>query len=343
MTRPPPGGKISALAQDRQPPTHSKERVNVPNQVSVGRVRHPHPLVQRRRRHAQPARPGTGTGRKTDRARGPDADFPHEPDRAGSIGGALDSHPRAGARSLPPLAPLAAVPRPPAGSGPGHPGQDLLQVRRRLPGRLAQGQHLHRPGLLQPRGGHQAHRHRNRRRPMGFLDGPGRADVRPGSAGVHGEGQLRAEALPPLHDADLGRRSVRQPEHGNQRRPRRPGGRPEQSGLAGPGDFRSGGGRRLARRHQLRAGLGAEPRAAAPDRDRPGSQEAVRKGRRLPGHDLRPLRRRLQLRRRGLPLLRRQGGGQERAPGGGRTRPPARPSPAAITPTISATPPSSRR
>ncbi len=39
-----------------------------------------------------------------------------------------------------------------------------------------------------------------------------------------------------------------------------------------------------------------------------------------PGHDLRPLRRRLQLRRRGLPLLRRQGGRQERAPGRGGAR-----------------------
>ena len=131
--------------------------------------------------------------------------------------------PRESARDLPVVASLAAVPRPPPGSGARHPGQDLLQIRRRLPGRLAQAQHRGRPGLLQRRSRHQAHRHRNRRRAVGLLDGAGRPDVRAGGAGLHGQGELRPETLPPFDDADLGRGSVRQPEHGNQFRTRRAG------------------------------------------------------------------------------------------------------------------------
>ena len=38
-----------------------------------------------------------------------------------------------------------------------------------------------------------------------IVAGPGRADVRAGNPGLYGENQLRAEALPPFHDADLGR------------------------------------------------------------------------------------------------------------------------------------------
>ncbi|MHB1075418.1 pyridoxal-phosphate dependent enzyme [Thiobacillus sp.] len=90
--------------------------------------------------------------------------------------------------------------------------------------------------------------------------------------------ELRAEALPPLHDANLGRGSIRQSQHGNPFRPRRAGGRPRQPGLARPGDFRGGGRRRLARRHQLRPRLGPESCPAAPDRDRTGSEETVREG-----------------------------------------------------------------
>ena len=66
----------------------------------------------------------------------------------------------------------------------------------------------------------------------------------------------------------------------------------------------------------------------APDHHRPGGQEAVRQGGRLSGHGVRRLRRRLQLRRRGVSVLCRQGGGRCRARTSAwsrSSRPPARP------------------
>jgi hypothetical protein len=224
-------------------------------------------------------------------------------------------------RSAPDLQAVAAdadVPRPPPRADARHAGEDLLQVRGRQPGRLAQGQHLGAAGLLQQDGRHHPPDHRNRRRPVGLLDLLRRPDVRHRGARLHGEGELQPEALPPLDDADLGRGSLRLADRHDQCRPRRAGGGPEQPRLARPGHLRGGRGSGLAQGHQLQPGLGAEPRLPAPDGDRPGSQEAVREGRRLSRHGVRLLRRRLQLRRHGLPLPRRQGGRQEGAPGGGR-------------------------
>ncbi|MCK7490547.1 MAG: hypothetical protein MZW92_01170 [Comamonadaceae bacterium] len=105
--------------------------------------------------------------------------------------------PRRGARDLPAVAPVAAVPRPPPGAGARHPGEDLLQVRGRLAGRLAQAQH------------------RRRRRPTTTSRPASSASPpRPAPAsgarrmalagqmfglevhGLHGQGQLRPEALP---------------------------------------------------------------------------------------------------------------------------------------------------
>ena len=60
--------------------------------------------------------------------------------------------PGGGARRLPAVAAVAAVPGPPAGAGARHPGPDLLQVRGSLPGRLAQAQHRRPPGVLQRQG-----------------------------------------------------------------------------------------------------------------------------------------------------------------------------------------------
>ena len=51
--------------------------------------------------------------------------------------------------------PVAAVPGAPPGEGARHPGADLLQVRRRLPGRLAQAEHRGAAGLLQRQGRRQ--------------------------------------------------------------------------------------------------------------------------------------------------------------------------------------------
>jgi hypothetical protein len=152
---------------------------------------------------------------------------------------------------------------------------------------------------------------------------------------------------PPLDDADLGRRGVRQPDQPDQRRPRRAGRRPGQPGLARPGHLRSGRRSGSRSRHQLHAGLGAQPRAAAPERHRPRSQEAVRQDRPLPRRDLRPLRRRLQLRRHRLPLPRRQGGRRqarrEGALRGGRADLLPDADQGRSMPTTTATPPATRR
>ena len=76
--------------------------------------------------------------------------------------------------------------------------------------------------------------------------------------------------------------------------PRRDAGQP---GLARHGDQRGGRGRRHPRRHEVRAGLGAQPRAAAPDGHRPGGDRADGDGRRGAGRRHRLRRRRLELRR----------------------------------------------
>ena len=82
---------------------------------------------------------------------------------------------------------------------------------------------------------------------------------------------------------------------------------PDSPGQPGDRHLRGGRGRRDARGHQLLAGLRAEPRADAPDGDRPGGAEAARGGRRgrhRRRHRLR--RRRQQLRRPGAALRPRQ-------------------------------------
>ena len=60
--------------------------------------------------------------------------------------------PGRGAGRLPALAAVAAVPGAPAGEGARHAGPDLLQVRGRLAGRLAQAEHRRAAGLLQRQG-----------------------------------------------------------------------------------------------------------------------------------------------------------------------------------------------
>jgi tryptophan synthase beta chain len=76
--------------------------------------------------------------------------------------------------------------------------------------------------------------HRNRRRPMGLLDGLRRPDVRHGGPRLHGQGQLQPEALSPLDDADLGRGGLRQPDRHDQCRPRCAGGKdPNNQGSLG--------------------------------------------------------------------------------------------------------------
>ena len=87
-------------------------------------------------------------------------------------------------------------------------------------------------------------------------------------------------------------------------------GRPRHPRQPGPGHLRGGRGRRRSPRLQVRAGQRAQPRAAAPDRDRRRGARAGRRGRRLSRRGDRLRRRRLQLRRHRLPLHARDAGRQ---------------------------------
>ena len=114
---------------------------------------------------AQPVlHPGTGRAR---RPRRPRAALPDGAHPAGGQRGARDRDPRGGARPLPALAPDAALSRAPARAGDRHALADLLQVRRRQPGREPQAEHGRRAGLLQQAGGADPARDRDRRRPVG--------------------------------------------------------------------------------------------------------------------------------------------------------------------------------
>ena len=103
---------------------------------------------------------------------------------------------------------------------------------------------------------------------------------------------LRPEAVPAHDDGDVGRVGRAQPVAGHERGPGDAGAaiptRPAAS--AWPSRRRSRTPPR--QRHQLRAGLRAEPRAPPPDRDRAGGAEADRAGRRAPGRRDRLRRRR---------------------------------------------------
>ena len=164
-----------------------------------------------------------GTGKPIGAGR-PGAALPDGADRAGSLHRARDRDPRTGARDLPPVAADAAVPRAPPGAGARYPGAHLLQVRRRsAPPGQPQAQHRRAAGLLQQGGRRQAAGHRDRRRPVGLVARLRLRLLRPRVQGLHGEGELRPEALPPRADGDLRRRRRRQPEQRDRRRPRDPG------------------------------------------------------------------------------------------------------------------------
>ena len=238
------------------------------------------------------------------RARRPGAPVPDGPHRPGGVGRAVDRRAGRGARRPPPVAPDPARAGPPPRSRPRHPGPHLLQGRVGVAGRLPQAQHRHRPGLLQQAGGRRPAGHRDRRRPVGERPVAGLLPVRPGVQGLHGAVVVQPEALPPDDDRDVGR-----PGRAVARR------RPRVTGLPRLGHQRRGGRRRHPGRHPLRPRLGAEPRPAAPDGDRPGGQGAAGHGRRVgPRRRDRLLRRRLQPGRHRPALRPRQG----RAAGGGR-------------------------
>jgi hypothetical protein len=156
-----------------------------------------------------------------------------------------------------------------AGEGARHPGQDLLQVRGREPGGSHKPNTAVAAGLLQQAGGRQAPHHRDRRRPVGHVAGVRRRcsasrctvfmvrvsyDQKPYRRALMETYGARCTAVAVERDraAAACSRSARPP------------------GQPGHRDLGGGRGRGAARRHQVRARLGAQPRAAAPDDHRPG-------------------------------------------------------------------------
>ena len=178
-----------------------------------------------------------------------------------------------------------------------HAGADLLQERGRLAGRQPQAEHRHRPGVLQPRGGHHPARHRNGRRPVGERARVRRQPLRARDEGLHGEDQLRAEAVSAqLHRVVRGDRhpvSVDRDER-RARRARR-GSRLHRQPRDRDQRGHRGGGR--PRGHEVLARQRPQPRAPAPDGHRPGGDRPDGDG----GGDAR---RRHRLRRWWLELLR---------------------------------------
>ena len=201
--------------------------------------------------------------------------------------------------------PSPLYPRAPARAGARHAGEDLLQVRRRLAGGLAQAEHRGAAGLVQQGAGRQAALDRDRRRPVGLVARVRRRAVRPRSHRLSGPGLLRPEALSPRADGDLRRALHRLAVERDRFRPRDPRQGSRQPGLASASPFpRRSRWRPRTRRREICARLGAQPRAAASDRHRAGSDRAVRDGGRRSRRRDRLHRRRLELRRARLPVPR---------------------------------------
>ena len=186
---------------------------------------------------------------------------------------AVHPDPGRGPGHLPALAPVAAVPGAPAGAGARHPGPDLLQVRGCLTGRLAQAQHRGAAGVLQRQGRRQEADHRDRRRPVGHRAGLRLLAVRRGMRGLAGRRVLRREALPAHPDRDLRRHRAPLAVAADLRPAASfPADHPGSLGIAISEAVEvaaSGSG------HQVRAGLGAQPRPAAPDDHRRGGAAAA--------------------------------------------------------------------
>ena len=175
----------------------------------------------------------------------------------------------------------------------------LLQVRGRLAGGLAQAEHRRPAGVRERQGRGQEARDRDRRRAVGLVARVRLLAVRARVRGLHGRLELRPEAVPALDDGDLGRDRAPLAVRPHGVGPRA-GRAPDR--LARDRDLRGGRGRRPGPGLQLLARLGAQPRAPAPDRDRAGGDPADAAGGRGAGRDRRLRRRRLELRRPGVPV-----------------------------------------
>ena len=248
----------------------------------------PDGVVQHHARHReagmQPLPPLHPQTQGADRARRPRAAVPRVADHAGGLDRRVDRHPGRGARRLPAVEAVAAVPRDAAGAGA---ADTPAHIYFKYEGVSPAGSHKPNTavaaGLLQQGSRHPADRDRDRRRAMGLGAGVRVPDVRPGVPRVHGEGLVRAEAVPADHHGDVRRRGS-SPRRATRRTggKRDPRGAPRLDRFPRDRDQRGGRGRGHQRRHELRARQRAGPRAAAPDRDRPGGAEADGDGGRAP-------------------------------------------------------------
>ena len=215
--------------------------------------------------------PGTGAAGRAGRS---GAALPDGADPPGGQRRARDRDSGGGARHLSHLAPDAALPRAPPGAGGRDAVAHLLQVRGHQPGRQPQAEHGRGAGLLQQARGPQAPLHRDRRGPVGQRARVRLQAARPRVQGLHGSRLVRPEAVPALDDPDVGRDDRRQPVGGDERRPHDPRRASRLDRQPRHRDLGGGRGRRRARGHGLLARQRAQPRAAAPDRDRPGGDRA---------------------------------------------------------------------
>ena len=155
-------------------------------------------------------------------------------------------------------------------------------------------------GLRERARRHQEAGHRDRRRPVGLVAGVRVPAVRARVRGLDGRLQLRPEALPALDDGDVGR--DRAPLAVRAHRGRARAGASTPTGSLGIAISEAVEVAAQTPDTQLLARLGAQPRAAAPDGDRPGGDRADGAGRRVAGRGDRLRRRRLELRRARVPV-----------------------------------------
>ena len=178
--------------------------------------------------------------------------------------------------ALPAMAAVSPDPRPDLGAETRNSGADLLQVRRRVAGRIPQDQHGRAAGLLQLTPWRTSTHHGDRSRPVGHRLGLRLRALRHRVRGVAGRRIVRHQA--PAQDADRSLRregtSLTEPDDpvgfGVPRRPPR---------LARYRHLRGGRGRGPGRRHEVLVGLRPQSRPSPPDDHRPGGRAPTREGR----------------------------------------------------------------
>ena len=163
-------------------------------------------MVQSAGGFSRTAAAAAASGHQTaDPAGGVAGDFPGKSREAGNVSRPLGAGSRGGPGHLRAVAAHAVAARGAVGKGAADAGAHLLQIRRRQPRRQPQAQHRRGAGVLQQGRRHQTARHRNRRGPVGFVAGVRVQTLRPGVQRLHGQGELRPEAVSPDAHAHLGR------------------------------------------------------------------------------------------------------------------------------------------